>query len=476
MGDLPLALEQAAAVMAERKISYVEYLRRFEHEWGEMLGEASPPSNYSNTISLTWGLSFAAVEAVSSAAANLLNLSAFLNAGAISAKLLRDGHAGLPTALQGMAVNPTSLDRAILTLRSVSLAEPADGGGVSLHPLVATVTRDRLDPEQAEVWASAAVSFVAANFHFESSDVGSWVRCADWLPHVLAAADHAERLGVCSDLVARLLNDAGRYLMKKGRLNEARSALDRSMALYDARVAARALTNAPAGATDTPMMEVPVRDVRVSAVANNLGRLFNETGDLAAARQQFERALAIDEAVYGHAHPHVAEVINNYGICLQKQGETDLARRQFAWAAEAYEAYHGPQHPKLASLLNNLGYVLKSAGDLDAAELHLQRALGIAENTVGAEHPTTASVRYNLADCSRRRGDILGAREQLEQALAVDEAVLGQSHPRVRRDCEALAELLESNQDPAAAEYRRRAHAFEAEAPNARADAMMTFA
>jgi hypothetical protein len=39
---------------------------------------------------------------------------------------------------------------------------------------------------------------------------------------------------------------------------------------------------------------------------NNLGRVFQDLGDLCCARAAFERALRIDEAAYGPDHPNVA--------------------------------------------------------------------------------------------------------------------------------------------------------------------------
>ena len=53
--------------------------------------------------------------------------------------------------------------------------------------------------------------------------------------------------------------------------------------------------------------------------------LLQDLGDLPAARAYLERALAIDERVYGPDHPEVATDVNNLGNLLQDSGR--LARR-----------------------------------------------------------------------------------------------------------------------------------------------------
>jgi Tfp pilus assembly protein PilF len=421
LGDLPLALDQAAAVIEQSKISFADYLRRFETEWAELLQEGQPPKDYPHTVAMTWGLALSAVEQASPAAVELLNLAAFLNTDRLVRDLLRSGQEYLPPRLRMLAADPAELSGAIAHLLRYSLVD-ADDDEIVIHRLVATITRDRLDDEQQIVWCNAAIQFLGGCFTFDSSDVNSWARCGEVLPHVMDATAHAHRLNVAPDETAELLNNAGRYLLKKAQYADSKVLLERAM-------------------------EICVRRYghghpKLSSIANNLGRVHRNLGDDAAALQCFDQALAIDQATYGQAHPHVAEVVNNYGICLQKKGDSELAREQFQWAAEVYEAHYGPDHPKLAHILNNLGYVLVSLGDTEAANLYLLRALTLAESTVGPDHPTTARILYNLASVLRAAGQYPAARDYLERSLRIDEATLGPNHRAVSDDRQALEELL----------------------------------
>ena len=60
-------------------------------------------------------------------------------------------------------------------------------------------------------------------------NVQSWTVCSVLLPHALAGAGHAEALGVVPEITGRLLNESGLYLKTLGEFVSARSALERAL-------------------------------------------------------------------------------------------------------------------------------------------------------------------------------------------------------------------------------------------------------
>ena len=440
LGDLPLALEQAGAVIRQAGLSYAGYLRRFETQWATLLGEGLRPVDYPRSVAMTWGLAFAELEAAAPAAGDLLKLAAFLNADRVPLAMLRDAAAVLPPAVAAVTADPRLWAAAHEALSDYAVAD-ADEAGFGLHRLVAMVVRDRMGDAAAAAWCGVAVRLLARLFKFNSADVATWGPCGQLLPHLIEATTHAERLGVEPGPVTELLNDAGRYLLKRGQYADARDLLERALALLS--------------------QSVKETDPKLSGIANNLGRAHDRLGNADLALHYFGRVIDIDTAFYGQSHPHVAEVVNNYAICVQKKGDAESARQHFAWAAQIYEANFGPQHPKLAQMLNNLGYTLQRLDDAAGARLQLSRALEIAEATVGRHHPTTARILFNLADVHRRDGELSAARAMLERAADIDQSVLGPAHPDVRADFEALAAVLDDLGEPAAAtDLRHRAAAI----------------
>jgi Tfp pilus assembly protein PilF len=422
LGDLPLAMEQAAAVMKQSGMSFTDYLRRFETQWASMLGEGLRPVDYPRSFAMTWSLSVSEVERASPAAAELLSLASFLNSDHVSLKFLRDGAPFLSPGLYGVATDMRLWISAMSALMNYSLVEVDQGRAFGMHRLAAAVTRDRLPDAQQGTWCLSAIELLAGTFKFDSADVATWGPCGELLPHVLETTAHAERLDVGTKGAVALSNDAGRYLLRRAQYAEARDVLRRAIHMCD--------------------RQLDSHDPKRSSIANNLGRALDHLGESDQAIMLYSQAIAIDTAAYGDTHPHVAEVVNNYGIALQRKGHHATARQQFEWAAQIYEHHHGPLHPKLAPILNNLGHALKSANDPAGAQVHLRRALQIAEGTVGPHHPTTAQILSNLADVTARGGQLNEARELMGRALSINETALGPTHPNVASDCEALAAIL----------------------------------
>src|ERR1019366_511180 len=84
LGHLPLALEQAAAFMAETGTPFLEYVRLFERRASELLDMKAPQHlRYPATVATTWNLLFERIGSERPAAAQLLQLCAFMAPDAI---------------------------------------------------------------------------------------------------------------------------------------------------------------------------------------------------------------------------------------------------------------------------------------------------------------------------------------------------------------------------------------------------------
>jgi len=421
LGDLPLALEQAGACIEQARITVGQYLERFQTHRRELMQITQPGTDYPETIATTWDISFHKIGGASRVSKDLLSLLSFLAPDSIPRDLLKSGEKVLPYPLAGVVKDPVSFDGAVASLLLYSLID-ANEQAISLHRLVAAVTRDRMDLSERVRWAEVAVRLINDAFAFESIDIGTWSQCSSLLPQVMAVTAHAESLQVVPEVTSALLNDAGRYLLKRGQYLDAKETLERALKL------ARSIYGDQHPA--------------VSAIVNNLGRVCQRLRQISEAKQYFEWAVAIDEPAFGHDHPHVATVVNNYGLCLMAGGEVEAAKEQFKWALEVFEKTSGADHPKLASVINNLGYAMKSMGDWNGAHEHFRRALDIAEKKFGPNHPTVASILHNLGDVARGMGNLESAKSYFERALMIDRAVYGPTHPDLARDVDYLGQVL----------------------------------
>src|SRR5439155_6062329 len=78
LGDLPLAMEQAAACIERTRIDFTAYLKRFETQWAELLGQVRTSGAYPDSVEATWELSLRRLQAEDPAATDLPALVAFL--------------------------------------------------------------------------------------------------------------------------------------------------------------------------------------------------------------------------------------------------------------------------------------------------------------------------------------------------------------------------------------------------------------
>jgi len=230
LGDLPLALEQAAAYIERTGESFSGYLGLFRSRRKHLWKTESRPGDYPKTVATTWSLSIERAREEAPAAYDLLMLCAYLGPDSIPKDLLREGKKSLPRSLSAVLGDTLQMDQAIAALLSHSLIQ-VEEDSLSVHRLVQAVSRDKAEEDAQKVWAKAALRLVSGAFPDESQDVRTWPQCKRLLPHALAVADHAQRLKVLPKKVGWLLNVVGTYLRGRGDLAEAKAACERALAI-----------------------------------------------------------------------------------------------------------------------------------------------------------------------------------------------------------------------------------------------------
>jgi tetratricopeptide (TPR) repeat protein len=433
LGCLPLALEQAGAFIAQTKVlTLALYLELFAQRSLELLGKGRPSGGYRHTVDTTWDLSLQRLRQDTPAAAGLLSLLTFVAPDDLPWQLLASHPGELPAIVAAAAADEVALAEVIAELRRYSLVKVA-GDGLSIHRLLQAVIREDLDGEAQQQWAAAAVGLLRVSFPEQSGDVRTWPDCQRLLPHVLAAASHIERLGVQAALepASWLLDRAAAYLRGRAQLTQAKDLFERALAIDEA-------------------IHEP-DDPNLGAAHNNLGGVLMDLGDLPGAKARYEQALAIDEAAFGPDHPEAGAVRNNLGSVLQGLGDLVGAKTHFEQALAIDEAASGPDHIDVAIDRNNLGNVLHALGDLAGAKAQLEQALAVFEAAYGPDHPQVATARINLGSVLQDLGDLAGAKTQYERAVAIDEAAYGLDHPEVATDRSNLGSVLKDLGDLAGA-------------------------
>jgi tetratricopeptide (TPR) repeat protein len=446
LGNLPLALEQAAAYIAETNTAFSAYLTAFRKRRVTLLERAGQLVPH-DTVAVTWAANFEAVQRTSPAAAEILDVSALLAADAIPFEVFLEGAPELGDSIAQALADPDDLSMAevLRPLARYSLIRfDAVLRVFSVHRLVQEVVWTALPEDKRQTIVARAAN--ALDAAFPEVEFARWAQCERLVPHVASLARWLVPGYVQSDAARRLLNRTGRYLWERGRYAEAETLHERALAIAEHSVGA-----------DHP-------DVAISL--NNLANIHYDRGRYGEAQALHERALAIREKALGSNHPHVAMSLNNLANVHYDQGRYGEAQALYERALTIRERSLEPDHIDIATSLSNLASVHFDQGRYAEARALYERALAITERILGANHPFVARSLNNLANNSWHEGRHAEAEALYERALVISEGAVGPNHPDVAYSLDGLGNVQAKRGQYAEAKalYERaltiREHAF----------------
>jgi transcriptional regulator with GAF, ATPase, and Fis domain/tetratricopeptide (TPR) repeat protein len=139
-----------------------------------------------------------------------------------------------------------------------------------------------------------------------------------------------------------------------------------------------------------------------------------EAGDLARARELFEKALSC----YEDGSAEAGATRTALGSVLAEQGEAHEARRTLELAVKVLDPL--PDRGALARALNQLGLVVKDMGEPEVARAHHERAYAVAAET--EDRKQRAVALRNLASLDRESGDHARAVQRLVESAELQAA------------------------------------------------------
>ncbi len=286
----------------------------------------------------------------------------------------------------------------------------------------------------------------------------------------------------------RTLRTAAAHLNDTGKLADARSLLERALAIIervrgrdDGAIAPVAIQlgnvyldtpdNAHAESMYERALQILDRDHPAAGWAQcRLAVVYERAGERAKAEALLDRGLTISERALGPDHPQVvrclvtlgnlrldvgdqqqaeaierraiasleilgetdgflyADLLNNLGQIALDQAKYDEAESLFTRSMHIGESRDGPDSYYVANALQNLGIVARERKDYATAEQRYQRALAIREQIVGPEHADVASTLNNLANIYQLHGDTAKSLETHLRALRIREKTVGPYH------------------------------------------------
>jgi transcriptional regulator with XRE-family HTH domain len=372
LGDLPLAIAQAAGFIADTGTPASQYLDLLQTRARQLLDRGAPGS-YPRSLAAATALIADRLADSDPAAAELASLCAFLAPELIPEYLFTGAAAGLlPGELAARAADPLAWRQTLAHMSRQSLAR-IDHRGLQMHRLTQAILRDRLTPARAAATRKCTEAILAAGDPGDPPDPGTWARWAQLMPHVLAADLGATDSAALRELVRRVCW----YLIERGDARTARDLISILRRQWRDRLGED-------------------HQHTLMAAHYHAWALW-ELGRYAESRDLNRDTLARHRRVLGEDHPDTLNSAHNLAMDLRMLGDAQAARDLDHDTRDRYRRTQGEDHLFTLRSASNLAADLRALGQPRAARDLDQDTLQRRRRVLGHDHPDTLSSARNLA-------------------------------------------------------------------------------
>ncbi|WP_261571171.1 FxSxx-COOH system tetratricopeptide repeat protein [Frankia gtarii] len=456
LGDLPLAVEQAAGYLDQTATPPTDYAELLTTRLGDMLTRGRVVDRPGTTIADLWELSVTRLRITDPAAVALLDLCALCAPEPIPLTLFT-GHPHFldVAALREAAGDPLAWNDTVASLVGYGLAR-RDATGITVHRLTAAAIRTTMTPTTTATTATALLHLLRAALPGDLE--GYSEHSPPWralLPHLRAVLDNQPDTTWNTKKIRRevswLCDRTGRYLDLHGRPDTALPYHHRALTLDtrdlgpdhpDTLTSRNNLAGAywAAGRLDqaTSLHEQTLTDrLRILGPDHpdtltsrgNLANAHQAAGRLDQATSLYEQTLTDRQRILGPDHPDTLTSRNNLANAHQAAGRLDQAITLYEQTLTDRQRILGPNHPHTLTSRNNLAIAYWAAGRLDQAITLHEQTLTDRQRILGPNHPHTLHSRHNLAIAYRAAGRLDQAITLHEQTLTDRQHILGPNHP-----------------------------------------------
>jgi tetratricopeptide (TPR) repeat protein len=409
---MPLALVQAAAYIRERapRSSVRQYLAEYHENdsrktslLNQAAGHLRRDEAASNSVLLTWQISFDHIRRSRRSAAELLSLMSFFDRQGIQEALLRN-----PSS----TTEDDGFEDDVLTLRDYSfITVTKEVNTFEMHNLVQLATRTWLGNQgQLNRWRERFISNLCAVM--PTGEHKNWQKCQVLFPHARAALAQRPQGKDSLKEWALLLYNAAWYTWAQGKAGEAEQMSTVSM---EVRQEVFGEQNAET-----------LSSMHMIGLVRGLG------GKYKGAEAMNRQTLALKETVLGREHPSTLTSMSNLAGVLGRQGKYEEAEAMNRQTLALSETVLGREHPSTLTSMSNLAGVLESQGKYEEAEAMNRQTLALSETVLGREHPETLTSIYCLAHLLALLCRYQECFALYERACAGYHSVFGEDHSTTR--------------------------------------------
>jgi tetratricopeptide (TPR) repeat protein len=410
LGYLPIAMAQAAALMADSGLDCRQYRARFAERMQHLAG--APAGGYPSIVASTWSLATEFAEQIPPAglARPALALIALLDPNGIPGTVLTSqaACAYLTRYRRGAPVDEMQARAALYNLARaglVSIDTTSAARTVRVHSLVQATVQQNLTAAECDEAARAAAEAL----------LQVWPR-----GDVPASFEQALR-----DCTARLHQVTGRVLWAP----EGHPVLLRAGRSLDAAGLAGPAIRYWQSMLETSQAELGPGHAHTILARDRLGAAYESAGRPDEATRVYQESLNERRRILGSGHPDTMAARASLARAYRAAGRADEAVRLAERVVAEAEQDRGARHPDTLTAREELGEAYLGAGLGDRAVSTFQRTVADRERVLGPAHPDTIAARAELAHAYRAAGQPSKALPLHERIVADRERAHGPDHP-----------------------------------------------
>ncbi|KAJ4263536.1 hypothetical protein NW762_006355 [Fusarium torreyae] len=449
LDHIPLAITQAAAYINRRapRISVKAYLDTFnksDKKKGNLLnkdaGDLRRDETVSNSVVITWQVTFEQIRLERPSAAKLLSFMSFFNPQQIPEFVLNDyskdlvdlgesscsdseidwetgSGSGSESNLESDSDSDNFEDDLDL-LRGYSLVSVTERRDTcEMHNLVQFCTR---------VWITAMgdetrwkLMFLhSMSKHFPCDYYDTWPVCQRLFPHLEATLEEEPPSEGWEDWM-NLLENCATYMSHTGNYQVAADLIQKAIDI-----------------STTILGKEHIHTILKTA---SLAEVYTQQGRLKVVEELQVRAVSMLRKLLGEEHNDTQRAMCNLAVIYRHQGLVDRAQQLLEETFETTKKALGEEHADTLVVMQRLVVVYEEQGQLEKAEELQESALAVQKIMFGEENIQTLIGMTNLAVIFRDQGRFKEAEELGSKVLEICRNMLGEEHHFTLTTTENLA-------------------------------------
>ncbi|WP_372344527.1 FxSxx-COOH system tetratricopeptide repeat protein [Streptomyces sp. KL116D] len=447
LGDLPLAVELAAAWHSATQMTVAAYLDLLE-EHRTALDTGSLTREYPLAVAAAWRITLGHLESSSNGVYQLLGVCGCLAAEPIPLSIFRSGgRISVSPALDPILRDPIRLSRAIRELSKFSLMRVDHRRDtIQMHRLMQSILRATTEESEQERLVTAAHALLASAKPAGSpSSPGHWDGYKALLPHAIGSQAVRSSDGWVRDLIASLVyylyywGDHDQALALAGdawrHWNEdpvqTNTLVIQMGKLYAFCQRLVGVDHDPFALNEQALLisrrpEVPEEEL-IDSMWQMAGA-HRYRGDFEAARELDREAFRRARDLFGPDDPDTLKAAHSYGVSLRMCGDFRAALTLDEETARLWELVYGHADGFTLNTRNGLSIDIRESGDFPRARQAQEEVHAAYRAAFGSENPATVRAARDLAVCRRRDGALEAAWQLSERVFELFVEKFGLDH------------------------------------------------